>query len=212
MGYNGIMTLHFKNYIISAPSGTGKTTLNRRLVKAIPELEFSISHTTRPIRSNEREGDHYYFVDKPAFNDLIKNHALLEWAEVFGNFYGTSFGELKRINAKGHSALLEIDVQGCALAKNKLDSVCCILLLPPSMKVLWERLQGRGTDSLETITKRFQTARKELEQAHLYEHFVINDSIDEAFEELRGFIVHQKPLTLSKAQGLAFCKRLASEL
>jgi guanylate kinase len=205
------MTLKYKNFIISAPSGTGKTTINRRLVSALPELELSISSTTRPRRPNEVDGDHYYFVSKEEFSALIKSHTMLEWAQVFDNFYGTNSAELQKIYARGHAALLEIDVQGWAQAKPLLADACSIFLLPPSIKALWERLQGRGTDSLEMRRNRFLTARKELAEAHLYEHFVINDTIETAFTALTAFIRDQVPLPLSTVDGLAFSQKLQQE-
>jgi guanylate kinase len=181
------------------------------LVAALPELELSISYTTRARRANEVEGDHYYFVNKDIFIDLISRNQMLEWARVFDNFYGTNRGELQRINHKGHAALLEIDVQGWAQAKGKLQDSCSIFLLPPSIKALWERLQARGTDSLATRRQRFLTARKELDQAALYEHFVINDEVETAFAHLKAFISDQVPLPLSSSEGLAFCEKLKSE-
>ncbi len=208
---NTTMRLPFDNYIISAASGTGKTTLNRQLMAHIPELRLSVSHTTRTKRPGEIEGDHYHFVDKKTFSRLITEQQMLEWAEIFGNYYGTSLSELQRINQAGNAALLEIDVQGWAQAKPKLSSSCSIFLLPPSIEELWRRLSSRGTDNPAAIRTRFLTARQELDQALLYEHFVINDTLEVAFTEMRNFIVKQSPLSLTAAQGLAFCQELAAD-
>lgn len=197
--------------VISAPSGTGKTTINRRLVETIDDLEFSISHTTRAIRKGEIDGDHYWFVHADQFQKLIKTNAMIEWASVFGNLYGTSFQEIDRITAKGHRALLEIDVQGWEQIKLKMPGALSIFILPPSMKILWDRLQKRGTDDFQVRWHRFLTAREELDHCAHYQYFVINDDLETTFNSILRFLQHRKAMPLSFEQGLAHGRSLIEE-
>jgi guanylate kinase len=198
-------------FIISAASGTGKTTLNRRLVKEFPEIQFSISHTTRPIRPGERDGDHYHFLSDAEFVKLVEQGRMLEWAEVFGNKYGTTLDELARIKGLGKNALLEIDIQGWQQAKSKLTDVISIFILPPSVRHLWQRLENRGTDSIESRLKRILTGRKELEKAVEFQHVIINDDIEKAYQELKKIAIDRKQGSLSHEQGLAHCAALIDE-
>ena len=198
-------------FVVSAPSGTGKTTLNRRLVKEFPQIQFSISHTTRPIRPGERNGDHYHFVPDAEFSKLVASERMLEWAEVFGNKYGTTLDELSRIRSLGKNALLEIDVQGWQQAKRKLPEAVSIFILPPSVKHLWQRLEKRGTDSIEVRLKRILTGRKEIQHGVEFQHVIINDDIEKAYGELKNVVIDRKQGSLSREQGLAHCAALLTE-
>ena len=201
-----------KIFIVSAPSGTGKTTLTSRLVDEIDKLCFSISHTTRPIRKNEIDGKHYHFVDNKTFQHMVKNQQMVEWAEVHGNFYGTSKSTLDAILKKNQSPLLEIDVQGALNIMKIYPKSCSIFILPPSIETLWKRLQNRGTDSLETRINRLKTAKQELEVGNNFQHFVINDNLQKAYSDLHQLILYNQPVSLSQEDGLNCCKALIEEL
>lgn len=200
-----------KLYVITAPSGTGKTTLNRRLVSEVSDLEFSISHTTRQQRMGEINGDHYWFVTKSEFEALVSAGNMLEWANVFGNLYGTSKSEIDRILSKDHSALLEIDVQGWQQAKVLIPDAVSVFIMPPSIADLWQRLERRGTDSLETRWKRIKTARQELDFADQYRYFIVNDDLEQAYKELKELVTTGKAPRLDFQQGVTFSKKLKQE-
>ncbi|NRA44720.1 MAG: guanylate kinase [Oligoflexales bacterium] len=196
--------------VITAPSGTGKTTLNRRLVRELSNLEISVSLTTRSMRKNEKHGDHYWFISKEEFEEKLSSGKMLEWAEVFGNLYGTSLDEMHRIQANGKRPVLEIDVQGWEKAKDKLPNATSIFIMPPSMRALWERLKKRGTDPLEVRLRRIHTAREELDHGKHYQYFVINDDLDRAYLELKQIVLGREP-TLDRQNGLSHCQKLLNE-
>ena len=198
-------------FIVSAPSGTGKTTLNRRLIAEHPTVEVAVSYTARPMRPGETDGEHYHFVTGEAFLGLIKRGDMLEWAEVFGKLYGTPLAEIRRIQASGRSVILEIDVQGWRQAKDKLSEACAIFILPPSVAALWSRLEQRGTESLEVRWRRLMTARDEIASGPLYDHFIVNSDLSHAYRELEGVIIKGKKPSLSADEGRAFCLRLLAE-
>lgn len=200
-----------KLFVVSAPSGTGKTTLNNRLMKEFPSVEIAVSHTTRPIRDGEVNGRSYHFVDKETFRTMAKSGQMLEWAEVFGNLYGTSKQELDRIFAKGHDVLLEIDVQGCrSILREKPDAVT-VFILPPAIETLWKRLEQRGTDKLADRWRRLLTAKQEIEACHIYSHFIVNDNVERAYNELKSIIVDDGVPSLSHSNGKRFCEKLIDE-
>lgn len=199
-------------FIVSAPSGTGKTTLNRRLTREHPHVEIAVSLTTRPIRKGEVDGEHYHFVTREEFNQRIIAGDMLEVADVFGNQYGTPKSEILRIQSKGHTPILEIDVQGWKNARSHLDEPpISIFIVPPDIKSLWRRLENRGTDTLEGRWKRLQTARDEIADGKLYEYFIINDNVDHAFEELKNIVVGGKPGNMDNKQGAVHCAKLLAE-
>ena len=179
-------------FIISAPSGTGKTTLVRRVMEALPCLRFSVSYTTRPPRANEQEGVDYHFISHDVFMEMIEKDQFLEWAEVLGHYYGTARVDLKALETEGVDLILDIDTQGAKKAKEKLDHVILIFLLPPSIDALKERLMGRGLDSLERIQFRLAHAKRDIEEAHWYHHIVINERIEEAVEKLKVIIITER--------------------
>jgi len=185
--------------------------MTRRLIKEVSDVEISISLTTRPQRQGEENGVHYWFVDKDAFQKSIDRQDFLEWAEVFGNFYGTTFNEIERIRAKGHRIILEIDVQGWESIKKTIPTAQSVFILPPSLKTLWERLTSRGTDSLEVRWKRLITAKQELNSAASFEHFIINDDLEKSYAELKNLVSLGRPVSLSRELGIKHNQTLLSE-
>jgi len=176
-------------FVIAAPSGTGKTTLCRRLLERDSRLRLSVSHTTRPIRNGEVDGDDYHFVaSKKAFRDLTDAGAFLEHAEYNSNLYGTSLAALEVPLAAGADVLLEIEVQGAEQVKAKRPDACLIFLLPPSLEVLEERLRGRKTDSEEVIQHRMALVDRELAAASHFDFAVVNDDLERAVDEVMKVI------------------------
>jgi len=179
-------------FVISAPSGTGKTTLLRKVMEALPDLRFSISFTTRSPRANEREGEDYYFVSTDQFHEMAERGEFFEWAEVVGNRYGTAKAEIERLTREGFDLLLDIDTQGAKRVREALDHSIFIFLLPPSYNALYERLIKRGLDAPEIIRSRMANARKEIEEAFWYHYVVINDRVEEAAEKLKAIIIAER--------------------
>lgn len=179
--------------VLSAPSGCGKTTMVRRLMQDVPGLVFSVSHTTRPPRAREVSGVDYHFVDAAAFQALRDQQpsGFLEWAEVHGNYYGTSVASVDGQRRAGNDVLLDIDVQGAAQVRANSNPVT-IFIAPPSLAVLEQRLRGRGTESEATIDKRLRNARLELAAAGDYDYLIVNDRLDEAVEALRSIIIAER--------------------
>jgi len=179
-------------FVISAPSGTGKTTLVREVMQRLPGLRFSVSYTTRLPRPNEKEGEDYLFVSHSVFQKMIEKNEFLEWAEVLGNRYGTPRPDLKRLEAEGMDLILDIDTQGARKVMKEIVQPVLIYLLPPSLKVLRERLTDRGVDSLEMIKFRLSNAKGDMEEADRYHYAIINDKIEDAVEKLRCIIVAER--------------------
>jgi len=171
-------------FIISAPSGAGKSTLCRAMRDHFPDLLYSISYTTRSPRKGERNGVDYHFILPDDFEKGISRHQWAEWAEVHGNYYGTSAEFLDNELSAGRDILLEIDVQGTRQILQRYPDGITIFILPPSLEILKQRLQVRGTDSPEVIAVRLANAQKEMAQKDVYRHIVINDRLQEALEEL----------------------------
>ncbi len=179
-------------FIISAPSGTGKTTLVRRVMDLLPDLRFSVSYTTRAPRRGEKEGVDYYFISQEAFIEMIRQDQFLEWAEVLGHYYGTAQVDLLALEAEGVDLILDIDTQGAKKAKEKLDHAALIFLLPPSLDSLKDRLMGRGLDSTERIRFRLAHAKSDLAEAHWYHYIIINEKIEESVEKLKTIILSER--------------------
>ena len=171
-------------FIISAPSGAGKTTLVKAALEQFTDMLYSISYTTRKPRADERNGVDYHFVSKQEFKKGIKRGHWAEWAEVYGNYYGTSAEFIEKSLSSGYDILLDIDVQGTLqILKHYPDSVT-IFILPPSMNTLRKRLEMRASDSKAVIEKRLVNARKEMVQKKMYRHTIVNDKLPAAIEEL----------------------------
>lgn len=183
--------------IISAPSGAGKTSLIKALVDAETRIEVSVSHTTRPMRPGERDGINYYFVSEAEFLSLRDAGAFFEWAEVFGNFYGTGIAQLEARLAEGADVILEIDWQGAQQVRRLLPDSAWAFILPPSVDALKARLQSRGQDNDDTIDVRMGAARSEISHWEEADYLIINDDFDTALTELRA-IVHSLRLRTSQ--------------
>ncbi|MBZ0115784.1 MAG: guanylate kinase, partial [Sandaracinaceae bacterium] len=167
--------------ILCSPSGAGKTTLTRHLLAQMPELTFSVSHTTRKPRANETHGSDYHFVDRPAFQRMVDEGRFAEWAEVHGNFYGTSTDELARAKAQGKRGIVfDIDYQGARQIKARLPRALGVFVLPPSMSELHRRLEGRATETQESLARRFAKAREEIEHYPFFDYLVVNDDLERA--------------------------------
>lgn len=201
-----------KIFVISAPSGTGKTTLNNRLVAEHPQLvEISISQTTRPIRTNEKNGVDYHFTSVPEFEERVRSGKMLEWANVFGNLYGTSLSEVERISQAKKKVILEIDVQGWQQAKPKLPDAVAIFIIPPSINTLWERLTARGTDALDIRWRRLKTAHDEIAAGQIYDYFIVNDDLESAYRELRSIVINDQKGKIARDSGKKLCATLLRE-
>lgn len=173
-----------KLIVISAPSGTGKTTVVKKLLQQSTNLEASVSFTTRKMRENEKEGLDYFFVREKTFTNMIQNDDFLEHATVFGNFYGTEKKSVSENLKKGVNVILEIDWQGALQIKSSMPSCVMIFLIPPSKEVLLARLKNRGTDSDQEIAYRFNQAVLDLEQSKKFDHVLVNDQLDKVVTEI----------------------------
>lgn len=171
-------------FIISAPSGTGKTTLLKEVQLRLPEIRFSVSFTTREPRKGEMHGRDYFFISKDEFLRGIKEGRFLEWACVHGNYYGTDKAVIEEWLSNGLEVILDIDVQGARTIKCQYPFASTIFILPPSWEELERRLRSRGTDSDEVIRRRLSNASKEISEAFWYDYIVINDEISKAVDEL----------------------------
>ena len=173
-----------KLIVISAPSGTGKTTVVKKLLQQSTNLEASVSFTTRKMRENEKEGLDYFFISEKTFTNMIQNDDFLEHATVFGNFYGTEKKSVSENLKKGVNIILEIDWQGALQIKSSMPSCVMIFLIPPSKDVLLRRLKNRGTDSDQEIAYRFNQAVLDLEQSNKFDHVLVNDQLDKVVTEI----------------------------
>jgi guanylate kinase len=182
-------------YIVSAPSGSGKSTLVNELLKLVPDLYFSISYTTRAPRGSEQNGKQYHFVPREEFEQMIRADEFLEYASVYGtDYYGTARRFLREAEQKGNDLLLDIDVQGAALIKQKLPEAISIFVLPPDRKTLEWRLRKRGEDSDETIHRRLDAARREIENYDKYDYILINDKLEESSDSLQAIVLSERLL------------------
>ena len=182
-----------KLFIVSAPSGTGKTTILKKVVSEVRKLAFSVSHTTRAPRRGERDGHDYYFVNKEQFEAIIAADGFLEWAEVHGNYYGTAMAPIKTQLADGNDVILDIDVQGAEIVRQtcqlpKVD----IFIVPPDLPELEKRLRGRGTEGPNDIVRRLENAQTEMSQCDNYEYLIVNDQVDRAAKMLTAIIYSER--------------------
>jgi guanylate kinase len=171
-------------FIISGPSGTGKSTLIEAVLRKRPELCYSISHTTRPPRGNEKDGVEYYFVSEADFRKKRETGDFAEWAEVHGHFYGTSASFIENAMKDGDDVLLDIDVVGAQKLLARYPEAVSIFVAPPALEVLEKRLTGRKTDSLDAMKRRLLDAEEEMTHADLYDHVVINEDLQQAISEI----------------------------
>ncbi len=179
-------------FIITSPSGGGKGTLIKRVLPTIENLSYSVSFTTRKQRQGEIDGRDYFFIDVDEFRELIENNEFLEYAEVHKNFYGTSKKQVEKETNEGNDIILEIDVQGAEAVQKKLSNSVGIFILPPSYKILAERLIERNTESRENLTIRLNNAKEEVKRYSEFDFIVVNDELEKATEELRAIILAER--------------------
>lgn len=175
-------------FVISAPSGAGKSTLIKALMQNVPDLKFSVSHTTRASRAGESHGRDYFFVDTREFEDMIDSGRLAEWAKVHDNYYGTSRDFIEESLSSGSGIILDIDVQGKEQIEKVFPDCVSIFIMPPSLEILKNRLEGRGTETPESIVKRMKNSETEISRKDGYRHIIVNDDLDSAIEEITDLV------------------------
>jgi guanylate kinase len=199
-------------FVLSSPSGAGKSTLSRMLLKD-PGVELSISVTTRPQRPAEVDGQHYHFIDKARFDSMVRNGELLEWAQVFGNFYGTPRAPVERALAAGRDMLFDLDWQGTQKVRDQPGSdLVSVFVLPPSVPELEGRLRSRAQDSDEVIRSRMERASDEMSHWAEYDYVVINDDLDETFVQINTILAAERLKRKLQIGLLEFVRSLQSEL
>jgi guanylate kinase len=176
-------------FVVTGPSGTGKTTLVQQALSDIPGLQFSVSATTRPQRKGEENGRDYHFLDRAAFTEKIEADEFLEWAEVYGNFYGTLKDPVHQAMNTGSSILLDIDTQGAEQVRATAHTAVSIFILPPDMNILAKRLKGRATDEPAVIERRIQEAKHQLREAPHFDYVVVNDDLPSAHDQFQAILV-----------------------
>jgi guanylate kinase len=189
-------------FVVSAPSGTGKTTVVERLVQVIPDLSMSRSYTSRPIRAEEVNGIDYNFITRTRFEEMIAAGGFLEWAEVFGNLYGTCAVDAERDLSAGRDLVLVIDVQGARQVRRRCPGTVGVFVMPPSFDVLERRLRGRSADPEDAIQRRLQTAREEVAAFTEYDYVIVNDELDACVDRLRAIVLAERA-RLRCAAGMA---------
>jgi guanylate kinase len=181
-------------YIVSAPSGSGKSTLVAELLKTVRKLDFSISYTTRPPRRTEQNRKEYFFVSREEFAAMIAADEFLEYADVFGNCYGTARRFLREAEQHGNDLLLDIDVQGAEQIQQKIPDAVSIFILPPDWQTLESRLRNRGSDSEEVIRRRLDTARREIENYSKYDYILVNNLLEQSCDQLKDIVLAERLL------------------
>jgi guanylate kinase len=179
-------------FVVSAPSGTGKTTVVERLVHILPDLALSRSYTSRPARPGEADGVDYNFVSRSRFEEMIAADAFLEWADVFGNLYGTGFADSEHDLARGRDLVLVIDVQGARQVRRRCAGTVGVFVMPPSFAILEQRLRGRSKDPEEAVQRRLRTARAEVAAYVEYDYVVVNDELDTCVDRLRSIVIAER--------------------
>ena len=190
-------------FIISAPSGAGKTSLVKALLDTTSDIAVSVSYTTRPIRAGEQDGVHYHFVDQPSFLERLAQNDFLEHAEVFGNHYGTSQAWVEQQLASGQDIILEIDWQGAAQVRKLIPTSCGIFILPPSREVLQQRLENRGQDDDSVIADRMNEAVSEMSHYAEFDYLIVNDDFDQALAELKAVVTAERVKSPRQQQNLS---------
>ncbi len=183
------MTSKGKLFIVSAPSGAGKTSLVKALIESVPNVVVSVSHTTRNMRPGEVDGKDYFFIQHEKFLQMVKNNEFLEYAKVFDNFYGTSQALVENQLDQGLNVILEIDWQGAEQVRKRFQDAQSIFILPPSKAELEKRLRGRGQDCQEVIARRMRDAESEISHYDEFDFVVLNDNFDEALHDLTALVV-----------------------
>jgi guanylate kinase len=181
-------------YIISAPSGSGKSTLVAKLLTMASNLDFSVSYTTRPPRGVEQNRKEYYFVSREEFRAMVADNQFLEYADVFGNYYGTARRFLSEAESRGHDLILDIDVQGAEQIQQKIPGAVSIFILPPDWQTLERRLRNRGSDKESDIRRRLDTARREIENYSKYDYILINNLLEQSADQLKDIVLAERLL------------------
>ncbi len=189
-------------FVFSAPSGAGKSTIVDSLRKTVDAIGYSVSHTSREPRGSEKDGVHYHFMDRDTFSRMIASGAFVEWAEVYENFYGTSFSSLDEPIAQGVDILLDLDPQGARNIKKHYKDSVLIYILPPSLEVLEKRLRGRGTDDEKVMKLRLEKALNDIKSCVWYDYVVINDDLKTAAGQARSIIISERCRTARRAQNI----------
>ena len=180
-------------FVVSAPSGTGKTTVVERLVQVVPDLGLSRSYTSRTMRHGEADGVDYNFITRARFEEMVSQDAFLEWADVFGNLYGTCAADAERELAQGRDVVLVIDVQGARQVRARsADRTIGVFVLPPSFEVLEQRLRGRSKDPEQAIRRRLATAREEIAAVSEYDYVVVNDALEACVERIKAIVLAER--------------------
>ena len=179
-------------FVVSAPSGTGKTTVVERLVHVLPDLALSRSYTSRAVRPGETDGVDYNFVSRARFEAMVAADAFLEWADVFGNFYGTCAPDAERDLSQGRDLVLVIDVQGARQVRQRCRDIVGVFVMPPSFAVLEQRLRGRSKDTEEAMQRRLQTARAEVAAFTEYDYVIVNDALEACVDRLRAIVIAER--------------------
>ena len=179
-------------YVITGPSGVGKSTIIRRLRKEVPGVGYSVSHTSRKPRKKEADGVNYHFVDRETFEKMIGEEAFVEWAEVYHDLYGTSFASLRSQTDQGLDVVMDLDSQGAKNIKKSFADSVLIYILPPSLQELEKRLRGRAADDEAEIKARLEKARKEIENCVEYDHIIFNENLDKTLEEVASIILSER--------------------
>jgi guanylate kinase len=179
-------------FVVSAPSGTGKTTVVERLVQVVPDLALSRSYTSRPARAGEADGVDYNFVSRQRFEEMIGSAAFLEWADVFGNLYGTCRDDAEAELAAGRDLVLVIDVQGARQVRQRCTDTVGVFVMPPSFEILEQRLRGRSKDTEAAMQRRLQTARDEVAAFAEYDYVIVNDELEACVDRLRAIVLAER--------------------
>ena len=179
-------------FIVSAPSGTGKTTLVERLVQCVPGLRMSRSYTSRPARVGEQDGVDYNFITRERFEKMAREGQFLEWADVFGNLYGTCEADAERVLQQGRDLVLVIDVQGARQVRQRHPDTVGVFVMPPSFEVLERRLRGRSKDTEAAMQRRLETARAEVAAFDEYDYVIVNDELDACVDRLRAIVLAER--------------------
>lgn len=188
-------------FILSGSSGVGKSTLCNHIIPSMSGIQLSVSYTTRPMRQGEVHGKDYWFVHENEFREMIAQQSFLEWAEVYGNLYGTPRQELIKLQEQGIDVILDIDVQGARNVMKNAPGAVSVFLMPPSLETLKIRLKARGTDDSDVVERRFQKAQAEMECHVEYEYTIRNESLDQATKEFESIILAERVRTKRLGQG-----------
>lgn len=190
-------------FVFSAPSGAGKNTIIDSLKTQLDAIGYSLSHTSREPRGNEMDGVHYHFVDKDTFSKMIEDGAFVEWAEVYGNYYGTSFSSLDEQTSQNLDVLLDLDHQGAKNLKNHYPDSVLIYVLPPSLEILENRLRGRGADDEKAMEKRLNLAMDDMKNCMWYDYIIVNDDLEKAKEQAHAILLSERCRTAQRAQKIS---------